>query len=448
LGGALALFACGGALEPSGSGGGDDPGGDPPVTDPNAPTFSKEVARLMQEHCDSCHRPDGHAPTSFMTYADVRGYADQIRTAVVTGVMPDGASLRVDTGCSDETMFEGPRRLTETEIDTIVAWVEAGAPEGDPSEMPEPIQYAPETQWQTGTPDLEVLNAPMGFTVPPQLDRDIFRRFAIPTTFGADRYITSFEALPGDGSDVTGIGGRTGIVHHVTLFIDSTGTALEDQQAFAASDPEVPGPGYEGDVAVAPGALVGMWFPGSRPLIMPEGIGIKIPAGATLVIEIHYSTFHTTSVTDRTRIGLHLAPLGATVRERRAVTLRNEEFALPPDSVDYQVKATLTLTAAERLYTVTPHMHLLGTDFLIEVKPPADATDTCVGDFSWNFEHQNTYSLKQPLVLPAGTTVDITCRYDNTAQNPSQFNEPPAEVTAGRASFNEMCQLVMGLVAE
>jgi hypothetical protein len=448
---AIALCACEaveGAFEPEGPDPPDDSAGDEPLFEPSIPTYSNQISRLMQTHCVSCHRPDGHAPNPYTSYGEVKPYIDAIRTAVITGIMPDGASRRADTGCSDDTFLDGPRVLTHDEVDTFVAWAEAGGPEGDPSEMPAPITFPASDEWQAGTPDYELVNDPSGFTVPPQLNRDIFRRFAYPTSFTSDRYVTSFEVLPGLGTTASGIGGRNGVVHHVILFIDPTGQSLRDQEAFQARTPEVPGPGYEGDVAIPPGELVALWNPGARPIRLPEGIGVEIPLGAALVMEVHYSTYNVEPVNDRTRVGLQLAPEGTPMRARTAVALRNEDFTVPADTDDYVVTATMTLTTAQRLYSIAPHMHLLGTDFLAEVTLPGDASNTCVGDFKWNFEHQNTYSVKEPLLLPAGTIIKTTCRYDNTAQNPSQFQDPPLDVTAGRASFNEMCQFIMGLVAE
>jgi hypothetical protein len=175
-------------------------------------------------------------------------------------------------------------------------------------------------------------------------------------------------------------------------------------------------------------------------------VGVKIPQGATIVLEIHYSTFHTEPITDDSRIGLHVAPIGTVLRERKTMTFRNEMFTVPAGDDEYKVVATTTLMAAQELQQITPHMHLLGTDFQVEVDTPNGPND-CFADFAWNFEHQNTYHLRDPVLLPAGTILRATCTYDNTALNPSNFNDPPIDVPAGRTSFTEMCQLVMGVVA-
>ena len=104
-------------------------------------TFSKEVVRLLQEHCQACHRDGGIGPFPLMHYDDALSHARLIKPAVVSGRMPDGASVRLDTGCTKPDTFEGRRRLTRDEIDTIVQWVDLGAPEGDPAELPPALTF-------------------------------------------------------------------------------------------------------------------------------------------------------------------------------------------------------------------------------------------------------------------------------------------------------------------
>lgn len=429
---ALALLA--GACA-SGTDGGADADADagPEVT------FSNEIVRLFQDHCQACHRPGGIAPFALMTYEDAEPMAPLIKSAVVSRRMPHGMPVRLGTGCSEPDTFHGPRRLTQHEIDLVVSWVDAGAPEGDPADLPPPRAF-PSGEWTGGDPDFEFTNAVDGFTVPGGLQRDVFRRFVTPTDFGRDRFITGFEALP-DAAAGSGLGH---IVHHVTLFIaPHQQPALAREAAFAASNPEVPGPGFEGDFGF-PAHLVGMWFPGSAPLTLPGGLGMRVPRGAALIIEVHYAPSQS-SVTDRTRVGLHLAD--DVENELMVGLVKDEDFVVPAGDPAFEVAASRTFDAPVTLYSVTPHMHQLGTDFRVVIEPAGDDA-TCLADVEWDFEHQGTYWLKQPMVLPAGSRIHTTCRYDNTASNPHQFNDPPIDVVWGASAHLEMCQLTVGLLQE
>ena len=406
--------------------------------DASAPvTFSNQVSRLLQEHCQSCHRPDSIGPFPLLTYEDAAPIAPLIKQAVVSRRMPHGVSMRLDTGCAEADTFRGPRRLTQEEIDTFAAWADGGAPEGDPADMPPPRQF-PTGEWTGGDPDFQFVNAEDGFNLPPGLGRDVFRRFVIATDFDRDRYITGFEAIPGS----TGGTGLTHVVHHVTLFIDPERSAIQQEQDFAASDPEVTGPGFEGDFRV-PTPLVGMWFPGSGPLTLPEGTGVLVPRGAALVIEVHYSSTDE-PVVDRTRVGLQLEDQVA--RRLEVSLVKNEEFTVPAGMPDFQVTATRAFDSEFELVAITPHMHQVGTDFRVVIEPPA-GSEICLADVEWDFEHQGTYWLTQPMRMPAGTTIHTECRYDNSADNPNQFNDPPADIEWGREADHEMCQLTVALVA-
>src|SRR5262245_14550685 len=286
-------------------------------------TFSQEVVRLLQAHCQSCHHPGGLAPFPLLAYEDARSHARLIKAAVVSGRMPHGASVRLDTGCTKPDTFTGARRLTQDEIDTFSKWVDAGAPEGDPSELPPAITFA-DSEWKGGEPDVIFPNTPGGFAVPPQLGRDLFRKFPIQTAFDSDRYIISFEALPGSDDEEQHLN-RT--VHHVGLWIDPACNSLQQEAEFAASNREVLGRGFEGTLP-SPNTLVEMWFPGSPPLQMPDGIGIKAPRGACLVMEVHYATYKSVPVLDKTLVGLKFAT-APIQKERLGKLNRNTDFTIP-----------------------------------------------------------------------------------------------------------------------
>ncbi len=398
-------------------------------------TYSNQIVRLLQQHCQSCHRPDGLGPFPLLSYQDTSPHATNIVDAVMSHRMPEGMPVRLGTGCSEPETFLGSRRLTQEEIETFAAWASEGAPEGDPADLPPPLQF-PDGEWLMGAPDVDMPNNEAGFAVPGTITRDIFRRFVIPTDFGADKFITGFEAIPG----TPGGAGLSHIVHHVTLFVGPRDEALAREAAFALDNPEVHGPGFEGDFGF-PTTLVGMWFPGSQPLSLKSGLGIRIPEGAALIAEVHYSPSQETIV-DKTRIGLLLAD--EVIEELTVGLVKNEEFTVPANDSEFEVEARKVFDAPVTLYSITPHMHQLGTDFKVVIERPSG--DTCLADVEWDFEHQGTYWLREPLELPAGSSIHTTCRYDNTTVNPNQFNFPPQDIVFGKVADREMCQLTAGLL--
>lgn len=410
-------------------------------------TFSKQVVRLMQQHCQRCHHPDGHAPFSLMTYEESFRRAASIRSAVVARRMPHGVfAARLESGCGDVDTFEGPRRLLDSEIATFVDWVNAGAPEGNPADMPPPMTFDGHDDgydehydsWRAGEPDIKLDNGPGGFRVPGSLYRDFFRRFPIKTDYEADRYFTTFEVLPGTGD----LGRQINVVHHVTLFIDPTCGSLEQEKKFAASNPEIPGRGFEGEFTY-PTELVGMWFPGTNAIVLPAGIGIKVPRGACLIMEVHYTTWQPEAVVDVTTMGLRWAR-SPVYYERVATRVNNEHFVIPAGAQHHEVNATKTFDDPITIYSMAPHMHQFGTDFLAEAFLP-NGERRCLIDVEYDFKHQGNYLLKQPIHLPAGTKINVRAFYDNTDDFVRQLNHPPIDIPFGPVSDKEMCQITVGL---
>lgn len=413
-------------------------------------TFSNQVVRLMQQHCQRCHHEGGAAPFPLTTYEEAYPYARSIKAAVFSRRMPQGVfRARVDTGCGNADTFEGPRRLMESEIAMFTEWVDAGAPQGDPKEMPPPMIFKDDpggpggsggyyATWRAGEPDIKLDNGPGGFRVPGALNKDFFRRFPIKTDYEADRYFTTFEVLAGTGD----LGRQINVVHHVTLFIDPTCGSLEQEKRFAASNPEIPGRGFEGEMPY-PTSLVGMWFPGTNPIVLQDGIGIKVPRGACLIMEVHYTTWQPEAVMDVTTMGLRWArkPI---YQERVATRVNNENFVIPAGAKHYEVNAVKTFDDAFTIYSMAPHMHQFGTDFVAEALLP-NGERRCLIDVEYDFKHQGNYILKQPIRLPAGTTIRVRAFYDNTADFPRQLYQPPKDIPFGPVSDKEMCQITLGL---
>ena len=218
------------------------------------PTFSDEVVRIVQERCQTCHRPGEHAPFSLTTYADVYKRRSDIRDVVQWRVMPPWKPV------PGFGQFLESRRLSDEEVATIVSWIDAGAPEGDRAKLPPPRTFP--TGWALGPPD-HVLEMSAPYTVPARAG-DVYRCFVVPTSFPEDRWVSKVDYAPSDRK----------VVHHVLAYID-TGSAAQalHRGAGGSGYPCFGGPGF------LPAGGLGGWAPGVGPREQPDGVAWLLPAG-------------------------------------------------------------------------------------------------------------------------------------------------------------------------
>jgi hypothetical protein len=385
----------------------------PAVVGENAVTFNKQIVRLFQQHCQVCHRPGEAAPFSLTTYRDAYPWRQQIVLATQSHKMPPWKPV---VGHGD---FTGVRRLSDPEIALIKRWVESGASEGDARDLP-PAREFP-NGWSAGTPDL-ILTPETVFDVPASAS-DLYRCFTIPTSFKEDRWVSASEVMPGNRK----------IVHHVLTFIDTSGVS-------ESLDNADPGLGYTcfGGPGFVPQGGLGGWAPGARPAIMPDGVGLLLPAGARVVIQVHYHN-HGVATTDRTAIGLHFArkPID---KRARSIPVLNQTFLIPAGAVRHEVRASYTLPPTWNLHAIgiAPHMHLLGREMRVTATYPDGTRRPLIYIDDWDFNWQGTYNYTVPVRLPGGTRIDVEAIFDNSSGNPRNPNSPPKDVTWGEATTDEM----------
>jgi hypothetical protein len=394
------------------------------ATEPPPMTFSNQVVRVFQDRCQSCHHDGGIAPFSLEHYAEAASFASLVRYSVAERYMPPWPP-RADCGGG----FLHDRSLSDAEMQTIIQWVDGGAPEGDPADMPPPLTFP--VLWQAGEPDVAYPNAKGGYDVPDSSDGkyDRFRCFSIPTGFEVDRYITGFEVLRTPGVKI----------HHALLYLDVDGKSV-------ALDQAQPGPGY--DNLSGPGfdaPLLGGWNPGAPPVFLPAGTGIRIPAGSHLVLQIHYASIDTPQH-DRTQLGLHFARTPVH-KSRFTIVPKNEHFLIPAGDPHYRVDAETTLAEDVTVLSVAPHMHKIGKDMQVTAILPNGDTQCLIG-VNWNIEWQGSYTYKEAVPLPAGTRVHITSYYDNSADNPKNPNSPPIDVPWFPTEDTEMCFCTLGVTSD
>ncbi|KAF0247501.1 MAG: Peroxiredoxin [bacterium] len=381
----------------------------------SGPTFNKEVVRIFQQNCQTCHHPGYIAPFSLMTYSEAKPYAEAVKTAVQSGSMPPWKAAE---GCGS---FNDERILTSAQIETLSKWADMGAPEGDTADLPPPVIF--NSSWGLGEPALALKsNEPYELRA---TGDDIYRCFVLPHVFEEDKYVTAVEVLPD----------ATEVVHHVLLFIDGKGTSVKLDEAD-------PGPGYTsfGGPGFAPTGGLGGWAPGNTPRFSPKGVGLKIPKGSRVVMQVHYHSNGKTTF-DQTRVGLHFSDIPLET-ELRSFPVFNLGFAIPPGAKRHKVVGQYTIPTGVnvKVLGVSPHMHLLGQKIKVEYTLPNGKNPTCMVDIpKWDFKWQGTYSYKEPISLPGGTKIKLTSIYDNSTNNPNNPNKTPKTVTWGEQTTDEMC---------
>jgi hypothetical protein len=391
---------------------------------PTGPTFSNEVVRIFQQHCQTCHHAGDIAPFSLVTYAEARPYAALIKIMTQSKKMPP---WKPSDGCGD---FRDERRLSDAEIETLAQWVDGGAPEGDRSQLPAPLDFG--GGWALGEPDL-VLQNDQPFT--PPHGTDTYRCFTIPTNLLSTGYVRAVDTHPGD---------RT-TVHHLLSFIDTTGVSV-------ALDEADPGPGYTcfGGPGFDTTGTLGGWAPGSRPLELPEGVGFQLPAGSRVVLQVHYHPHHGGHpMPDQTQLGVYLAD-EKPEKEMFIVPLINTTFTIPPNHANYRVDAELPVPVPFplKLWLVAPHMHLLGRKMTVQMTTPDEATHCLIDIQDWDFNWQGAYRYQAPIDVPAGSRLSMAAYYDNSSGNPRNPNDPPKPVSWGEATTDEMCIAFLGVTIE
>ncbi len=373
------------------------------------PVFYKNILPILQMHCQECHRPGEIAPMSFITYAETRPWARAIREQTAARKMPPWFA---DPKYGH---FANDRSLSPAEIDTLAAWVNAGAPAGDRKDAPPPRHWP--KGWMIGKPD-EVFEMPASFAIPAQGAID-YQYLILPTHFTADRWVQKVEVRPGNRATV----------HHAVVYIREPGSKWLEGEPRAATFSVPLEKGFTtSDILMVytPGNSFDEWKP---------GIAKRIKAGSDLVLQMHY-TANGTSAEDRTRIGLVFAtepPMQAVL----SLQMSNDRFVIPPGDSDYRVQVSGTLPNDALLISMFPHMHLRGKGFEYLITGPNGHVETLLKVSHYDFQWQLNYRLAEPRLIQAGTHLTWVGTFDNSPNNPAN-PDPTAEVRYGEQSWEEM----------
>jgi hypothetical protein len=385
-----------------------------------APTFTKDVAAIFQEKCEACHRPDSIAPMSLVTYEESRPWARSIKNRVAARQMPP---WHIDKNIGIQH-FQNDRSLTDAQIDTIVRWVDAGAPKGDPKDMPPPVKWADDNVWNFaalfgGPPDL-IVKSPV--YTQRAMAQDAWFKPAVSTGLTEARWVRAIEIRPST------VKGRK-ITHHALARL---------QQTEANSDEPRPAPGDD------PGAGLFMeWAVGKQGEIMRPNSGKLMLPGSKIVFDIHYSAAGE-DITDSVELGIYFYPKGQEPKYRQALALfsgitgGNRSLDIAPNSV-YVGTNHHVMRKAGRVENFQPHMHLRGKAMSMEAILPNGQTQmlSMVSNFNFNWHNNYVYADDAAPLLPKGTILRITSWHDNTAANKDN-PDPNQWVGWGDRTVDEM----------
>lgn len=361
-------------------------------------TFSKDVAPIFYKNCANCHRAGEIAPMSLLSYKEVRPWAKAIREKVITRDMPPWhADPQHGTWSND-------RRMSQKEIDTIVAWIDGGAREGNPKDLPPAPKFA--SGWQIGEPDA-VFYMPEEYTIP--ADGAVsYQYFTIDPGFKEDRYIESMEARAGNLS----------VVHHIVIYV------RDPRQNRSRSNKIDLGEG-----------LLGALSPGQTPFRAQPGMAKLIKAGSKLIFQMHY-TPNGSVQKDRSYVGLKFAkvPVEKVVTTTAATDLR---FEIPPHAANHEVRGVYEFEQDSHIVSFSPHMHLRGKDILYRAIYPDGRSEILLSVPQYDFNWQVYYYPKKPLPMPKGTRIEAVAHFDNSTKN-ALNPDPTRAVRFGEQTWDEM----------
>jgi hypothetical protein len=382
-------------------------------------TYNKDVLPILQNRCQSCHRPGEIGPMSFLSYKETRPWAKGIREAVASKKMPPWfADPRFGH-------FANDRSMSKQEIETLTAWADAGAPEGNAKDGPAPREFV--DGWAMDKPDV-IYQIPTGFEVPAKGTVE-YQYIVVPTNLTEDKWVQIVEARPTNRA----------VVHHVVIYIREPNSKWLRGEAVPGVPFVPPAKTADGkprnDIGGGGSDILTIYTPGNSPDVWRPGLAKLVKAGSDLVFQLHYTANGTAGV-DQSRVGVIFAKEPPTERVM-TLAVGNDKFAIPPGDPNYQVAGKAELPNGSALLSFFPHMHLRGKAFEYKITQPGGEPETLLKIDRYNFNWQLTYRLEKPLVLQDGAVVEVAGYFDNSANNP--YNpDPKATVKFGEQSWEEM----------
>lgn len=359
-------------------------------------TYSNQISRIIQQRCISCHRDGEIAPFSLEDYDEVVGWAEMIQEVTQQRRMPPWHAN------PEYGHFVNDASLTNEELQTIEQWVAAGAPQGDPTELPEPIEFP--SDWQIGEPDVVIPMAEVPFKVP-ATGVIPYKYFVVDPGFTEDKWVSAAECRIGNRS----------VVHHIIV-------AIHQQRR-----KETHGVQSEWITATAPGA---------RPMVLQPGYAKLIPAGSKLVFQMHY-TPNGTPQEDLSSVAFKFVDRSEVKKVVGTQEAVNRRFEIPPGAENHQVTARHRFDQDSLILSLFPHMHLRGKSFRYTARYPDGSEEILLDIPQYDFNWQNSYEYEQPKRVPAGTLLICVAHFDNSSKNFAN-PDPTQTVRWGDQTWEEM----------
>ena len=382
----------------------------------STPTFARDVAPILYQHCAICHHPGEVAPFSLLTYQDAAKRAKLIATVTASRYMPP---WQPEPGY---VHFQGERRLRDADISTLRRWAEAGAPQGDPAKL-QPAPHYPEG-WQLGTPDMTI-RMPKPFAIPAD-GPDQYMCFDIPLHLTADKYVRALEFRPEARS----------VVHHALFLLDSGHIGRQLGESYSCFGT----PGF------LPSGALGGWTPGMQPARMPDGLQLILRKGSDLVMQIHY---HPTGKpeTDQSTLGLYFTDKPPT-KWVMDIALGSHQIDIPAGERAYKVRDHFTTPVDVEAVGIIPHAHYICKEMEGWAILPDGRKQWLLRIRDWKFNWQEQYRYATPVKLPADTDLQMEFTYDNSDANPRNPNHPARRVVWGPDTTDEMAGLHVQVVPD
>ena len=381
-------------------------------------SFDRDIAPIVFRNCAQCHHPGEAGPFPLLTYADVKTHGRQIAFVTSKRIMPPWLPEPGELKFADEL------RLSDAEIAMIQTWVDEGEIEGNPADLPPRPAFT--AGWQLGKPDV-IVRVEKPYLLPAS-GSDSYWNFVFRTPVHRSRWLKAIEIRPGDKR----------LVHHANVLVDreESGRRLEKE----------PGAGFGGmeliieSEAFDPDSHFLFWKPGSPPYVEPDGMALRLDKNTDLVLNTHLQPSGKPELIQPT-LGLYFTDKPATMHPILLQLENDRVLDIPPGAKNFLVSDDFTLPVDASVLAIYPHAHYLGKDLLALATLPDGTKKTLIHIGSWDLNWQAVYRYREPVNLPAGTTISMRFTYDNSVDNIRNPNQPPKRVMAGNRAVDEMAHL-------
>jgi peroxiredoxin len=362
-------------------------------------TYSKQIVRILNANCVSCHRPGQIAPFPLTSYDETVGWADMLREVVAEHRMPP---WHADPSIGH---FSNDARLKDEDVKLIERWVANGAPEGDQKDVPEMPKFA--EGWQIPEPDQIVYMGEDSYNVPAEGTVE-YQRFIVDPGWTEDKWIKAMECKAGNPA----------VVHHIIVYVIPPGVAPTGRAGRLQTN------------------WLGAFAPGLRQVPLAEGYARYVQKGSKLLFEMHY-TPNGTAQPDRSYAGFKFADPATVKKEVAVMNAGNFTFKIPPHDPNYEVESEFVFRQNAILLTISPHMHVRGKDFFYELIYPDGKKESLLWVPRYDFGWQTTYWLTEPKQVPRGAKLHCVAHFDNSEDNLAN-PDPSVEVSWGEQTWEEM----------